>query len=116
MRLGDVSAALARGDLWIALAESTKGLCRWTRTSGKFDCYSIAGGADPFKGNLIFSMAEDKAGNLWIGTFRGLLQYPVPDTVAWGVDEGLNNGPRRLARSAPRIEPVRGQAAGRAVS
>ena len=42
----------------------------------------------------------DREGNLWVGTFRGLLQYPVPDTVAWGVDEGLNNGTRRLARSA----------------
>ena len=45
----------------------------------------------------------DREGSLWVGTFRGLLQYPVPETAAWGLDEGLNNGTRRLARSAEGI-------------
>jgi signal transduction histidine kinase len=42
---------------------------------------------------------EDREGSLWVGTFRGLLQFPAPETVAWGGDEGLNTGPRRLAQS-----------------
>src|SRR5205807_519336 len=57
----------AHGDLWIALAESQQGLCRWTRATGKFSCYSVADTEDPFKGNLISALAEDKAGDLWIG-------------------------------------------------
>ena len=61
----------SRGDLWIALAESERGLCRWTRATGKFDCYSIANSGDAIKGNLIFSLAEDKAGALWIGRYFG---------------------------------------------
>ena len=39
----------------------------------------------------------DREGSLWVGTFRGLLQFPSPETVAWGSDDGLNEGPRRLA-------------------
>ena len=61
----------SRGDLWIAVAESARGLCRWTRATGKFDCFSIADGGDAVKGNLIFSMTEDKAGALWIGRYYG---------------------------------------------
>jgi signal transduction histidine kinase len=45
----------------------------------------------------------DREGSLWVGTFRGLLQYPVPETVAWGSDERLGNGTRRLARAAEGI-------------
>jgi signal transduction histidine kinase/ligand-binding sensor domain-containing protein len=42
----------------------------------------------------------DREGNLWVGTFRGLLQYPAPETVAWGIEDGLGtNGTRRLASS-----------------
>jgi len=42
----------------------------------------------------------DREGSLWLGTFRGLLQFPCPDTVAWGADDGLALGaPRRLALS-----------------
>jgi len=39
----------------------------------------------------------DREGGLWLGTFRGLLQFPCPDTVAWGLDDGLGMAPRRLA-------------------
>lgn len=42
----------------------------------------------------------DQEGSLWMGTFRGLLQYPAPDSVALGVSDGMgSNSPRRLALS-----------------
>lgn len=40
----------------------------------------------------------DREGSLWVGTYRGLLQLPAPDTVAWSNAEGMViNGARRLA-------------------
>ena len=36
----------------------------------------------------------DREGSLWLASFRGLLQYPAPDTVAWLSDHAT----RRLAR------------------
>jgi signal transduction histidine kinase/ligand-binding sensor domain-containing protein len=40
----------------------------------------------------------DREGSLWVGTFRGLLQFPEPETVAWGSTSSLGtNGTRRLA-------------------
>jgi signal transduction histidine kinase len=40
----------------------------------------------------------DREGSLWMGTFRGLLQFPSPETVAWGAADGLaTTAPRRLA-------------------
>ena len=41
----------------------------------------------------------DREGSLWVGTFRGLLQFPSPETVAWSDDDGLSAGTRRLART-----------------
>jgi signal transduction histidine kinase/ligand-binding sensor domain-containing protein len=39
----------------------------------------------------------DQEGSLWMGTFRGLVQYPVPETVAFNLDDGMiSNGVRRL--------------------
>jgi ligand-binding sensor domain-containing protein len=46
----------------------------------------------------------DREGSLWVGTYRGLLQLPAPDTVAWGSAEAVaTNGARRLARGAEGI-------------
>jgi signal transduction histidine kinase/ligand-binding sensor domain-containing protein len=40
----------------------------------------------------------DREGSLWAGTFRGLVQFPSPETVAWSGSDGLAaTGPRRLA-------------------
>jgi len=46
----------------------------------------------------------DQEGSLWVGTFRGLIQFPSPETVAWGAADGMaSSGPRRLAESAEGI-------------
>jgi signal transduction histidine kinase len=45
----------------------------------------------------------DREGSLWLGTFHGLLQFPCPDTVAWGAEDGLGMAPRRLALTSPGI-------------
>src|SRR5262245_40318118 len=43
----------------------------------------------------------DREGSLWLASFRGLLQYPAPDTVAWSEADGMASaGVRRLAISA----------------
>ena len=66
----------SRGDLWVALAESPRGLCRWSRASGTFECYSIADGQDLLRGNLISAMAEDGTGGIWFGRyFGGVVRY-----------------------------------------
>jgi signal transduction histidine kinase/ligand-binding sensor domain-containing protein len=42
----------------------------------------------------------DREGSLWLASFRGLLQYPAPDTVAWSDADGMASaGVRRLALS-----------------
>jgi len=42
----------------------------------------------------------DQEGSLWVGTFRGLLQYPAPDSVALGASDGMTStSSRRLAPS-----------------
>lgn len=42
----------------------------------------------------------DREGGLWMATFRGLLHFPVPETVAWGLNSGLpNTVPLALAAS-----------------
>ncbi|HEV8376902.1 MAG TPA: hypothetical protein VGR38_11795, partial [Candidatus Polarisedimenticolia bacterium] len=39
----------------------------------------------------------DREGSLWVGTYRGLLQFPAPDTVAWGNNDKMAvDGTRRL--------------------
>jgi len=39
----------------------------------------------------------DREGSLWMGTFRGLVQYPAPETVAFNVADGMPiNSVRRL--------------------
>ncbi len=45
----------------------------------------------------------DREGSLWVGTFRGLLQFPSPETVAFGDDDGLAAGTRRLAKTTEGI-------------
>jgi signal transduction histidine kinase/ligand-binding sensor domain-containing protein len=42
-------------------------------------------------------MLVDREGSLWLGTFRGLRQFPAPDTVAFG------SAARRLARTTEGI-------------
>src|SRR5262249_305902 len=46
----------------------------------------------------------DRESSLWVGTFRGLLQFPAPETVAWSGADGLSTlGARRLARTSEGI-------------
>ncbi len=45
-------------------------------------------------------MLVDREGSLWVSTFRGLLQFPEPDTVAWQRTDGMaSTDPRRLVES-----------------
>lgn len=42
----------------------------------------------------------DREGSLWMGSYRGLYQFPEPDTAAWNTDEGLpSHNTRRLTRA-----------------
>ncbi len=46
----------------------------------------------------------DREGDLWLGTFSGLLQFPEPETVFWNDRHGLPSAHTRyLARSGSRV-------------
>ena len=42
-------------------------------------------------------MLVDREGSLWISSFRGLLQFPEPDTVMWSERDGLPSRHTRFA-------------------
>jgi signal transduction histidine kinase/ligand-binding sensor domain-containing protein len=44
----------------------------------------------------------DREGSLWMATFRGLVQYPEPDTVLWGAPaDGLESAHTRAVTRGP---------------
>jgi ligand-binding sensor domain-containing protein/anti-sigma regulatory factor (Ser/Thr protein kinase) len=68
----------AHGDLWIAVSDSPMqdGLCRWNRATGTFRCFTTADGADFLQQDFIYKFGEDRAGQIWMGLFRGgLVRY-----------------------------------------
>jgi ligand-binding sensor domain-containing protein/two-component sensor histidine kinase len=84
-----------RGDLWIATAP---GLVRWERATETAQLYTLANGlpqlgAGPDFRYSVQAFFEDKTGNLWIGTTRGVIRYsagqfsPLPgaELSDWGV-------------------------------
>jgi signal transduction histidine kinase/ligand-binding sensor domain-containing protein len=42
----------------------------------------------------------DREGSLWLGNFRGLYQFPEPDTVVWTAEDGLPTEHTRFLESA----------------
>jgi ligand-binding sensor domain-containing protein/two-component sensor histidine kinase len=63
-----------RGDIWIALEGTARGLARWERVSETVQDLTAAAGLPPEP--LVTAFVEDGAGNLWAGTAEdGLLRY-----------------------------------------
>ncbi len=87
-----------------------------------FDRYLAA--VRPRQPNEILGLAEgipsggpllvDAEGSLWLGTLRGLLHYPEPDTVAWSELDGLPSAHARyLSRDAEGLWVATWQGLGR---
>jgi ligand-binding sensor domain-containing protein/two-component sensor histidine kinase len=60
----------SRGDIWIGRRVPTSSiLTRWERATGAFHRYTESDGLPPY--NRIYSFAEDRSGNVWIGFQNG---------------------------------------------
>ena len=87
-RDGTVRAVFRRRARWIELAE--RGDALWVGADngvvrlGSDGSVEELGPEDGIEAGAV--LLVDREENLWVGTFRGLLQFPEPDTVAWGDD------------------------------
>jgi signal transduction histidine kinase/ligand-binding sensor domain-containing protein len=83
----------SRGDLWITTIGNTNELWRWERKSNTWHDHSQAAGFG--KNRLGLSFAEDKSGNLWIGTGESesaLVRYRDGQFKAFGRTDGVPEG------------------------
>ncbi len=85
----------SRGDVWITpIHPGKQGLSRWERATERFHHYQPGAGELP-SGN-VESFAEDESGNLWLGTFDGLLaRYRLGQFKTFTSAEGLPEAPIR---------------------
>ena len=83
----------SRGDIWISALSHVpgqSGLNRWERSSGKFHRYTVAEGVTQ---SVPTAFAEDGAGNLWIGFYRGgLARYRDGGFTHFGTNDGVPGG------------------------
>ena len=73
---GLMSPALedSRGDVWMtASLESGRRVVRWERSTSRFHQYPEADSQELVRGRLAY--AEDGAGNVWVGSNRGLARH-----------------------------------------
>ena len=73
---GLMSPALedSRGDVWMtASLESDRRVVRWERSTSRFHQYPEADSQQLVRGHLAY--AEDGAGNIWVGSNRGLARH-----------------------------------------
>ena len=79
------------GDIWIAVTQPHQELWRWQRSTDKLRNYTKATSTP--SGTEFTAFAEDRAGNLWIGTSEaGLLRYSNGQFRRFGDDDGIPNG------------------------
>ena len=78
-----------RGDLWIVTTAQDR-LWRWERATNSFQDLTAATGVPPDTDFTFF--AEDRAGNLWIGTSESLLRYSNGKFERFTVDDGVPPG------------------------
>jgi signal transduction histidine kinase/streptogramin lyase len=76
----------SRGNLWFGTGDG--GLCRFDHATQTFTTYNERQG---LAGNSVFSILEDNASNLWLGTNRGLSKFSLAKQTFtnYGADEGL---------------------------
>lgn len=79
------------GDVWIAVTQPRQQLWRWERSTDKLQNYTEATNAPPRTDFTAF--AEDRAGNLWIGTSEAvLLKYSNGQFRRFAGEDGIPNG------------------------
>jgi signal transduction histidine kinase/ligand-binding sensor domain-containing protein len=91
----DVLFEDSRGDVWIGMtygvARPVGVVARWQRATQTLHPYSHLDGLPPFA--RPFCMAEDKAGNLWVGLWQGgLLRFARGRFTLFGPSEGVPPG------------------------
>jgi PAS domain S-box-containing protein len=83
----------SRGDIWISTIASVagqSGLTRWERETSTFHRYTDA---DQIGGALPTAFREDRAGNLWIGFYRGgLARYRDGRFTHFTTTDGVPGG------------------------
>jgi signal transduction histidine kinase/ligand-binding sensor domain-containing protein len=86
----------SRGDVWIASVGEglLSGLSRWERPRGTFHHYTSRDGLPPFDRFFVSSMAEDGAGNVWIGFSGdgGLVRYRADRFERFEAHHGIPPG------------------------
>ena len=86
----------SRGDIWIATVGEGRmsGLSRWDRGGRTFHHYTSGDGLPPLDHLFVCSMAEDHAGNLWIGFSRdgGLVRHRAGRFDRFDADDGIPPG------------------------
>ena len=86
----------SRGDVWIATVGEglVSGLSRWQRTTGTCHHYTGTDGLPRFDRFYVSSMAEDGAGNVWIGfnDEGGLVRYRAGRFERFGTQDGIPPG------------------------
>jgi ligand-binding sensor domain-containing protein/signal transduction histidine kinase len=79
----------SRGDLWIG-SFGARRLTRWQRSTGAFQVYDAAAGIS----SVPAAVAEDRAGNVWIGLADGgLVRLRAGAAEVLGAAQGLPPGP-----------------------
>jgi len=85
-----------RGDVWIATVGEglESGLSRWERARGTFHHYTNRDGLAPFERFYVTSLAEDTAGNVWIGFSGdgGLVRYRAGRFERFDAEDGIPSG------------------------
>ena len=85
-----------RGDVWIATVGEgfMSGLSRWERSTDTLHHYTDRDGLAPFDRFYVSSLAEDAAGNVWIGFTGdgGLVRYRAGRFESFDVEDGIPSG------------------------
>jgi signal transduction histidine kinase/ligand-binding sensor domain-containing protein len=83
----------SRGNVWLSINSQRKGLFRWDRQTDTFSEVPLAGSVPPAREELPLAIAEDRAGNVWVGLSSGVARYRDGRATVFSTAHGLPPGP-----------------------